>query len=63
MKLSEALGRNGKAIKAWLDLLPDGEYTSVVCGSFKLVIMVGTNLHEYWKDREISVLLLNTHVP
>lgn len=25
------------AIKAWLDILPDGEYTSIICGALKLV--------------------------
>ena len=28
------------AIKAWLDILPDGEYTSIVCGALKLIFGV-----------------------
>lgn len=30
----------GPGVKSWLEILPDGEYTSLVCGGFKLIIGV-----------------------
>lgn len=35
------VGDSGGLFQAWLSLLPTGEYSSVVCGAFKLVIKVG----------------------
>ena len=37
----DRIGKNGGTFTAWLGLLPDGEYSSVVCGAFKLIIKVG----------------------
>jgi hypothetical protein len=34
------VGQHGGTFQAWLNLLPDGEYTSLLCGAFKLVIHV-----------------------
>ena len=34
------LGDRGETFSAWLELLPSGEYSSVICGAFKLVIKV-----------------------
>lgn len=34
----ESLGNNGEIFQAWLGLLPNGDYTSVICGAFRLVI-------------------------
>ena len=36
----DRIGKNGGTFMAWLSLLPDGEYSSVVCGAFKLIIKV-----------------------
>lgn len=36
----DRLGDNGSIFSAWLGLLPDGEYSSIVCGAFKLIIKV-----------------------
>ena len=36
----ERIGKNGGTFTAWLGLLPNGEYSSVVCGAFKLIIKV-----------------------
>lgn len=36
----DRIGKNGGTFTAWLGLLPDGEYSSVVCGAFKLIIKV-----------------------
>ncbi|KAI9810740.1 MAG: hypothetical protein M1827_006078 [Pycnora praestabilis] len=41
--VGKAMGNTAPAIKAWLDLLPDGEYTSIVCGALKLVFGVRVN--------------------
>jgi len=30
----------GDGVRRWLDLLPGGEYTSILCGTFKLIISV-----------------------
>ena len=38
----DRIGKNGGTFTAWLGLLPDGEYSSVVCGAFKLIIKVST---------------------
>lgn len=38
----DRIGKNGGSFTAWLGLLPDGEYSSVVCGAFKLIIKVST---------------------
>jgi hypothetical protein len=38
------VGSSGDTFQAWLSLLPDGEYSSVVCGAFKLVIKVSSRL-------------------
>jgi len=35
------VGNSGGLFQDWLSLLPTGEYSSVVCGAFKLVIKVG----------------------
>lgn len=37
----DRVGKNGGTFTAWLGLLPDGEYSSVVCGAFKMIIKVG----------------------
>lgn len=37
------MGDKGPVIQAWLELLPTGEYTSVVCGAMKLVFGVYLN--------------------
>jgi hypothetical protein len=34
------VGQHGGTFQAWLNLLPDGEYSSLLCGAFKLVIHV-----------------------
>jgi hypothetical protein len=34
------VGDSGAIFEAWLSLLPTGEYSSVICGAFKLVIKV-----------------------
>ena len=34
------MGDKGPVIQTWLELLPTGEYTSVVCGAMKLVFGV-----------------------
>lgn len=39
-KISHAIGGPSEATKAWLELLPQGEYTSVICGALKLVFGV-----------------------
>lgn len=39
-KFFDKVGVHGKTFNAWLSLLPDGEYSSIVCGAFKLVINV-----------------------
>ena len=39
----DRIGKNGGSFTAWLGLLPDGEYSSVVCGAFKLIIKVGSH--------------------
>ena len=39
-----AMGDKGPVIQTWLELLPTGEYTSVVCGAMKLVFGVYPNL-------------------
>ena len=39
-KFFDRMGKNGGTFVAWLGLLPDGEYSSVVCGAFKLIIKV-----------------------
>lgn len=44
-QFSERVGDNGPAIQAWLDLLPGGEYSSLICGSFKLLISVSSHLN------------------
>lgn len=36
----DRLGDNGSTFSAWLGLLPDGEYSSIVCGAFKMIIKV-----------------------
>ena len=36
----DRIGKNGGTFTAWLGLLPDGDYSSVVCGAFKLIIKV-----------------------
>lgn len=36
------VGDSGGLFQAWLSLLPTGEYSSVICGAFKLVINVWT---------------------
>jgi len=38
------VGQHGGTFQAWLNLLPDGEYSSLLCGAFKLVIHVSQNL-------------------
>ena len=38
--LFDTVGKNGKTFNAWLSLLPDGDYSSVACGAFKLIINV-----------------------
>jgi len=38
--LCHSVGNHGGTFSAWLSLLPDGEYTSVLCGAFKLAINV-----------------------
>lgn len=39
-KCLDRLGKNGEGFKRWLDVLPDGDYGSVVSGSFKLIVEV-----------------------
>ena len=39
-KFFDRLGASGPTFSAWLGLLPNGEYSSIVCGAFKLVIKV-----------------------
>ena len=39
-KFFDRIGKNGGTFTAWLGLLPDGDYSSVVCGAFKLIIKV-----------------------
>ena len=40
-KFFAKVGDSGKTFNAWLSLLPDGcEYTSIVCGAFRLIINV-----------------------
>ncbi|KAG8162852.1 hypothetical protein KVR01_007330 [Diaporthe batatas] len=34
----EKIGKNSDALKAWLDLLPEGDYGSSICGIFTLAI-------------------------
>lgn len=36
----QTIGNSGKTFQAWMDLLPNGDYSSVICGSFKLVLNV-----------------------
>lgn len=38
--LCHNVSNHGTTFSAWLELLPDGDYTSVLCGAFKLVIGV-----------------------
>lgn len=40
------VGESGGTFQAWLSLLPDGEYSSIICGSFKLVIKVSPLSYE-----------------
>lgn len=37
----DRVGKNGGTFTAWLGLLPDGKYSSVVGGAFKMIIKVG----------------------
>ena len=40
-KFFAKVGDSGKTFNAWLSLLPDGcEYTSIICGAFRLIINV-----------------------
>ena len=41
-KFFAKLGDRGAIFNAWLRLLPSGDYSSVICGAFKLVIEVRT---------------------
>lgn len=41
-KLCQSFAQNGKGLRDWMSLLPDGEYSSVVCGSLKLIISVSS---------------------
>lgn len=41
-----AMGKIAPAIQAWLELLPDGEYTSIVCGALKLVFGAAARMQE-----------------
>ena len=36
------IGTSGPVFQAWLDILPNGDYGSVICGAFGLVIKVST---------------------
>jgi len=36
---------NLPAFETWLDLLPSGDYGAVVCGLFKMVVVVNTQFH------------------
>ena len=38
------LGDQALALEPWLDLLPSGEYTSILCGGLKLIFKVQTDL-------------------
>ena len=40
-KFFDKVGQNGPSFNNWLELLPSGDYSSVNCGTFKLVINVG----------------------
>lgn len=45
-----AISNRTPAIGAWLQLLPDGEYTSVVCGALRLVFNVGQrSVGRFWR--------------
>jgi hypothetical protein len=37
----------GAGIKSWLEILPDGEYTSLLCGGFKLIVCVRHICHRF----------------
>lgn len=39
-KFFTKLGKSGDSMTTWLSLLPDGEYTSIVFGAFKLIVSV-----------------------
>lgn len=44
IKLScSKIARNVAAFDNWLNLLPDGDYGAVVCGVFKMVVLVSGN--------------------
>ena len=32
--------RNANAFESWLDVLPEGDYSSVLCGGFKMIFIV-----------------------
>lgn len=36
------IGNCGTAVQAWMSLLPDGDYSSFICGGFKLIISVSS---------------------
>lgn len=40
-KVGRSIGDNGPMINQYLHLLPDGEYTSILCGGLKLMFSVG----------------------
>ena len=54
-KFFDRLGTNGPIFSAWLGLLPTGEYSSIVCGAFKLVIKVCPKIPSHaWLESNIS---------
>ncbi|MCJ1270774.1 hypothetical protein MMC22_010671 [Lobaria immixta] len=58
-----AMGKIAPAIQAWLELLPDGEYTSIVCGALKLVFGVERSSVSFAaaaRMQEIRNKILNT---
>ena len=47
------MARNIPDFETWLNLLPDGDYGAVVCGVFRMVVVVGTfstlqTIHPYY---------------
>ena len=42
----DKVGNSGGTFNAWLSLLPNGDYSSVVCGAFKLVISVSWSVND-----------------
>lgn len=36
---------NAKFFGSWLDVLPQGDYSSVICGGFKMIFVVRDSIH------------------